>query len=144
MENVQATRQQILDEEHLRLLSIFHYIYGGITAVLACIPIIHLVLGLLFLLAPHIFGHGKDQPPAIVGWIFTIVASVIICLGWTFAGLVVFAGRSIAQRKRATYCFVVACLECLALPYGTILGAFTITVLNRPSVKRLFSGRPTS
>jgi hypothetical protein len=31
-----------------------------------------------------------------------------------------------------------ACIECLFLPFGTILGVFTIIVLSRESVKALF------
>jgi hypothetical protein len=33
-------------EEQLRLLSIFHYVVAGLSALFACIPIIHLALGL--------------------------------------------------------------------------------------------------
>jgi hypothetical protein len=64
MDNVPPSQQQILDNEHLRLLSIFHYVNGGILAFFACIPMIHVVLGLVMIFAPHLFGHGKDQPPA--------------------------------------------------------------------------------
>jgi hypothetical protein len=32
-----------------------------------------------------------------------------------------------------------ACIECLFIPFGTILGVFTIIVLSRESVKTLFS-----
>jgi len=39
------------------------------------------------------------------------------------------------------FCFVVACIECLFMPFGTVLGAFTIIVLMRPSVKNLFAQR---
>jgi hypothetical protein len=31
-----------------------------------------------------------------------------------------------------------ACIECLFLPFGTILGIFTIIVLSRESVKTFF------
>ena len=59
--------------------------------------------------------------------------------GWAYAILVLIAGRCIALRKRHTYCFVVACLECLWVPFGTVLGVFTILVLSRQSLKELFS-----
>jgi hypothetical protein len=32
-----------------------------------------------------------------------------------------------------------ACIECLFIPFGTILGVFTIIVLSRESVKTLFA-----
>jgi hypothetical protein len=138
MDPAPPTPQQILDNEHLRLLSIFHYVFGGISALFACIPIIHFMIGVVFILAPHLFGHGKDQPPAFLGWLFVILASVIMVIGWSIAALVLLAGRSIARRKRYTYCFVIACLECLSMPFGTVLGIFTILVLNRPAVKAMF------
>ncbi len=142
MEAASPRPQQILDNEHLRLLSIFYYVKGGISALFACIPIIHVVLGLVFILAPQIFGHGNDQPPAFLGWLFVILGSFLIFLGWTFAALVVIAGSCIARRKHYTFCFVVACLESLSVPFGTVLGVLTILVLNRQSVKELFNLRP--
>ena len=141
MDTAPPNPQQILDNEHLRLLSIFYYIKGAISALFACIPLIHVVLGLLFIIAPHVFGHGKDQPPAFLGWFFLILGSFLILLGWTFAVLVLIAGRCIAHRKHYTFCFVVACMECLSVPFGTCLGVFTILVLNRQSVKGMFNSR---
>ena len=35
------------------------------------------------------------------------------------------------------YCLVVAAVECMLVPFGTVLGVLTIIVLNRPSVKAL-------
>jgi hypothetical protein len=137
-------QQQILDNEHLRLLSIFYYVKGAISALFACIPIIHVVLGLIMLVAPHVFGHGNDQPPAFVGLLLVFLGGFLILLGWTFAALNLIAGRCIARRRHYTFCFVVACLECLSIPSGTVLGVFTIVVLNRASVKALFNARPAA
>jgi len=39
---------------------------------------------------------------------------------------------------RYWFAFVMACIECLFIPFGTILGVFTIIVLSRESVKTLF------
>jgi hypothetical protein len=142
MDNAAPNPQQILDSEHLKLLSIFYYVKGGISAFFSCIPIIHVVLGLIMIIAPHVFGHGKDQPPAFIGWLFVILGISIILLGWTFAALTLIAGRCIARRKHYTFCFVMACVECLSVPFGTVLGVFTILVLNRQSAKDLFNQRP--
>jgi Ca2+/Na+ antiporter len=141
METRLPNPQQILDDEHLRLLSIFYYVKGGITALFACIPIIHVVLGLVFIIAPHAFGHGNDQPPAFLGWLFVILGSFLILFGWTFAVLAVITGRCLSRRKHYAFCFIVACIECLSVPFGTVLGVFTILVLNRQSVKELFKPR---
>jgi hypothetical protein len=141
MDNAAPNPQQILDDEHLRLLSIFYYVKGGISALFVCIPIIHVVLGLLFIIAPQVFGHGNDQRPAFVGWLLVMLGGFLILFGWTFALLALITGRCIARRKHYMFCFVMACVECLSVPFGTVLGVFTILVLNRQSVKELFAPR---
>ena len=128
------------DEEHLRLLSIFHYILAAVTAFFSLFPIIHIVIGLVMIYAPEEMGsHGTAPPPAL-GWMFVVMGSVIIVLGETMAILQLFAGRFLARRTHPTYCFVVACIECLSVPLGTTLGVFTIITMTRPSVKELFEG----
>ena len=141
MDNAAPNPQQNTDNEHLKLLSIFHYVVGGMAALFACLPILHLILGLFFILAPEKFGHGSQQPPAFIGWFFVAFASVFILMGWTLAVLVLIAGTFIARRKHYTFCFVVACVECIFMPFGTVLGVFTILVLNRASVKESFDPR---
>ncbi len=128
------------DEDQLRLLSIFHYVVAGLSGLVACFPIIHLILGLMFLFAPQNFEGKGGPPPSWFGWIFVVVASVFIALGWVFAGFVFAAGRCLAKRKRYSFCLVMAGVECLFMPFGTILGVFTIVVLMRESVKQLFVG----
>ena len=141
METTSPNQQQNPDNEHLKLLCIFHYVVSGMGALFACFPIIHLVLGLFFILAPEKFGHGSQQPPAWIGWFFVAFASVLILVGWTLAVLVLMAGRFITRRKHYMFCFVMACVECIFMPFGTVLGVFTILVLNRASVKELFAPR---
>ena len=53
--------------------------------------------------------------------------------------LLAIAGRSLAMRKRYMFALVVACVECIFMPFGTVLGVFTIIALSRESVKALFS-----
>ncbi len=142
METRLPNPQQILDDEHLKLLSIFHYVVGGMVALFACLPIIHVVLGLVFIFAPHVLGHGNDRPPAFLGLLLVMLGSFLILLGWTFAVLALITGRCIAHRKHYMFCFVMACVECIFMPFGSVLGAFTILVLNRQSVKALFNPRP--
>jgi hypothetical protein len=142
MGNTPPSQQQILDNEHLKLLSIFHYVKGGLTAFFSCFFLIYLVFGLFFIFAPHLFGHGKDQPPAFMGWLFLFLGSFAILFGWTFAALTLFAGRCLARRTHHTFCFVWACLQCMSIPFGTALGICTILVLNRESVKELFNPGP--
>lgn len=127
------------DEEHLRLLSIFHYVVAGLAALFACFPFIHLAIGLVFILAPQHFEGQGEPPPTWFGWLFVIVASVFITLGWIFAGFVFTTARFLARRRRYMFCLVMGGVECLFMPFGTVLGVFTIIVLIRESVKQLFT-----
>lgn len=124
------------NEQHLRLLAIFHYVVAGLTAVVALIPLIHVAIGWFMLHAPPP-QHG-EAPPPFIGWIFIIMGSCFIVAGESFAVCVLAAGRCIQLRKRYWFAFVIACLQCCFFPFGTALGVFTIIVLSRPAVKEIF------
>ena len=127
------------DEDHLMLLTIFHYVLGGLTALFACFPIIHLVIGLVIIIAPESFDGSSEPPPALIGWLFVIFAGVFILMGWILASLIIAAGRCLSRRRRYMFCMVVAGIECIFMPFGTALGIFSLIVLMRPSVKTLFA-----
>jgi len=133
------------DLEHLRLLAIFHYIVGGVAAFFALFPLIHFGVGLWMLLSPEsIQNSGHGQPPVeFIGYLFVALGLVFVVLGQTMAWLMIYSGRQIQKRRRYMLSFVMACVMCLFVPFGTILGVFTIIVLSRDSVKRLY-GRPVT
>jgi hypothetical protein len=126
------------DAEHLRLLSIFHFVLAGLHALIGCFPVIHLWIGISILSGEFPLGRGEAPPPAF-GWLFVGLASVAILFSWTLAVLMVLAGRRLAARRSRTFCTVVAALECLLMPFGTVLGVFTLVVLARPSVRSRFA-----
>jgi hypothetical protein len=130
--------------EHLRLLSIFHYVFAGVLAVMACIPLIHVALGLAMVFAPRSFngGHGAS-PPMFVGWLFVLIGGCFIVFGWVAAVLLAWAGRCLAVRKHHTYCLAMAGVACVFMPLGTLLGVFTILLLTKPEVKAAF-GSPAA
>lgn len=134
------------DLEHIRLLSIFHYVVGGFIALFACFPFIHLFMGIFFLAsAPEI---RRNQPPGepdfpveIFGAMFIIIPAIIILCGWALAIATIVAGRKLSKQTSYIYCLVIAGILCMFMPFGTILGVFTIIVLMRDSVKALFNGQ---
>ncbi|MCD9029261.1 hypothetical protein LDO26_13745 [Luteimonas sp. BDR2-5] len=127
------------DADQLRLLSIFHYILGGLTALLALFPVIHLVIGIA-LLGGHL--APDDAESRFVGALFVGVAALFIGCGLVLAGLLLYAGRCLATRRHHLFCTVVAGVSCALMPLGTVLGVFTLVVLLRPSVKASFGARP--
>lgn len=126
---------------HLRLLSIFHYVVGGLTALFSLFPIIHVALGIGIVTGAlpmnDADGNAADDG-RMAGWIFIAIGAVVIFCGVTLGAFIAYAGRCLAQRRRHTLCMVVAAISCLCMPLGTVLGVFTLIVLLRPSVKAAF------
>jgi hypothetical protein len=129
------------DREHLRLLAIFHYVVAGLAALFSFFPLLYTTVGTIFIFAARhgTAKPGEELPPEFLGWIFAVIGSVLFLIGLAMAICILIAGRSLAFRKRYSFALVMACIECLFVPFGTILGVFTIVVLSRESVRGLFS-----
>ncbi|MCK5132170.1 MAG: hypothetical protein KAR40_08490 [Candidatus Sabulitectum sp.] len=83
------------DRDTLHILSIFHYIMAGIIAFIACIPLIHLALGITMTVG----GFSENLPVlGFAGAIFSAVAGLIILTGWGLAVLVFLAGRNLDRQ----------------------------------------------
>ena len=114
---------------------------AGVSAFCSFFPLIYTAVGVVFVVLSHHPPANPSQqpPPAALGWAFVGVGIFLFLLGAVFALVLAFAGRSLSRRKRYWFALVVACIECIFIPFGTILGVFTIIVLSRESVKTLFS-----
>jgi len=127
------------DERHLKLLSMFHYIVAGLVALFSCIFIAHLIIGIIAIVSPQMFkGNDGSLPPPFFGWIFALIGGIAVLSGWVFAVCLILAGRFLARRKRYLFCLVMAGISCMFVPFGTILGIFTIIILQRPAVREQF------
>ena len=128
------------DAEHLDLLGTFHYVVAAVAALFACFPFIHLFIGIA-MLSGAFDGHSTppDFPGRLFGLFFVVFAGLFILAGWSFAVCVFLAGRYLRQRTHYMYCLVMGGVECMFVPFGTVLGVFTIIVLQRPTVKQLFA-----
>ncbi len=134
------------DAEQIKVLSICCYVNAGLTALFACFPIFHLFIGAGMLSG----GFGSASVPAqdreilqLMGGVFVALASVVILLGWLLAVLNFLVARKIVRRQSRTLCLVVAGVNCVNIPLGTVLGVFTLIVLCRPQVAQSFE-RPTT
>jgi hypothetical protein len=130
------------DIEHLRLLAIFHYIVGGLAALVSLFPLFHLAMGIAMVTGR--FGDGSKDETALFGWFFVAISAALITLGLAFSVALIAAGRCLARQTNYLFCLVMAALSCAFMPFGTVLGVFTIIVLQRPSVKLLFAPAPQS
>ena len=124
------------DDQHLRLLSVFHVVLAVFGALLSLVPVIHLVIG-LSIATGRLPADGAPDA-AWVGWIFVAMSAMFIVGGLTFSVCLLLAGRYLRQRRHYTFCLVMAALSCMLAPFGTVLGVLTILVLMRESVRVAF------
>lgn len=131
--------QRAIDADHLNLLSIFHFVGGGMA-----------FLGILFLMAHCAMVHSiftnaalwqdqKNAPPPALFWhilIWIYLAGTIWLI--TSAILNILSGIFLRARKCRTFSCIVAGINCVHIPLGTVLGIFTIVVLSRESVAQLY------
>lgn len=126
------------DQLHLRLLSVFHYIVAGIVALFSLLPLFHLAIGVAMITGQLDTGETRDPMAILMGLFFVGFAAAWIVSGIVFAACLVIAGFFLSQQRHYVFCLIIAGLACMFVPFGTVLGVFTIVVLMRPSVKKLF------
>jgi hypothetical protein len=131
------------DREHLRLLTIFYYIWAGFQALGGLIGLAFIGVGAFIASSPQI-AQANDPPPPWFGAIFAGLGALVFVSVEGIAALSFFTGRFLSRRQHHTFCVVISVLNCLSLPFGTALGVFSILVLQRPSVKALFAGSGSS
>lgn len=128
------------DEQHLRLLCIFHFVFGGLALFggIVFLVIHFFILRVVFAQAgTWPTRDGSAPPPGFYsGIIFFYVLAGLIIL--TACILNILSGFFLRQKKYRVFSIVVAVLDCFQVPFGTVLGVFTLVVLLRDSVRRSY------
>ena len=139
-EQIAQIKEATINEEHLRQLSLFHYLNAGITALISSMFLIYMGFGTLMLLNPHGFTNATTDASSVgtTGWVFFLIGLIPLVIGWSYSALNVAAGRFIRLRKRRNLCLFVSGLNVLNAPFGSILGISTFLVLSKPQVQSLF------
>jgi hypothetical protein len=83
----------------------------------------------------------QEKAGKAAGWILIAIALFSIFIGLGISFCIILSGYFLWNRKNRLYSFVIACLECLFFPLGTVLGVFAIIVLSRSSVIELYEGQ---
>ena len=134
---------EVVDREHLRILEIIYYIAGATKVVFAFLPLIYVAIGALFVFASSRMEVGsRDVPPIFVGWLIIGIGLVASAILAALGAVQIAAGRAIHNRRHRVFCFVIAALGCINMPWGLALGIFTFVVLGRQSVAQLFGASP--
>lgn len=126
------------DQQHLDLLSVFHYVVGGLALLFSLFPVLHLFFGIAIVTGQLQEENNGDSVPMVLGWFFIVLALGVMAAGIAYGICTILAGRYLKRRERYTFCLVMAAISCVFFPFGTVLGVFTILVLSRPGVKAIF------
>jgi hypothetical protein len=133
--------QRNTDIDHLNLLSIFHFVGAGLAFMAMILVLVEFTVFHFMLSNPAMWqGHNQAPPPqffqmfSVFIWFYLVIG--LFCLA--SAILNILSGLFLRARKHRTFSFVVAGIDCLHIPAGTILGIFTIIVLTRESVRELY------
>ena len=135
--------QQRKDAEHLKLLSIFHVILGGLALVGILFLLFHYFMMSAFM-SPEFWKsqkNGQAPPPELIKMVtvFYFIGGFFLVLG---GALNVLSGLFLRQRRHRMFSMVIAGLNGLQLPFGTALGIFTIFILSRDSVRHAYEEAP--
>jgi len=123
-------------EHALRWLPLGHYLYA---LALALVAGVCLYFGSALVMAgPMEDENGNGPPfPGIV-MLFGALIDIVSCAGLALAVGSGISGVGIAKRRFMTFSRFIAWLNCLAIPFGTVLGVWTLNVLGQASVKALY------
>lgn len=121
------------DVSHLKALALAFTILGYLGMFLSLFPLIHIAVGIGI-----ITGAIDGKVPPFMGWLLLGIGIMILLLGEALSICMLFTAKHLTRRTGYMFSFVVACIACINVPIGTILGILTIIVLSRPSVKAAF------
>jgi hypothetical protein len=129
-----AEQERRTDDEHLKLLMIGFYVLGGVTGVVALIPLIPRRDG--GPLRGRAAVRQRQPTTGVFGWLFIGIGTVAILVGEAVAALNIAAGRAIQRRRSRTLVMVASIIDCLQMPLGTVLGVFALVTLGRARCAR--------
>ena len=134
------------DTDNLRTLAICHYVVSGLSLLgLGFLGLHYSIMRMVFD-NPQMWEKAKSPPPFnpaeffhLFQWFYLLFGVLILVSGI----LTLIAGRFIHRRVNRTFSIVIAGLNCLHFPFGTVLGVFTLILLTKESVMRLYTQAET-
>ncbi|QDU64597.1 hypothetical protein Pan216_54870 [Planctomycetes bacterium Pan216] len=126
------------DLDYLKVVAAFHYLVGGFVLALALLLTIFIVVTFT-MVAEDAFAlpHHREFPLVLM----SLIWGCFLLAAWFFGIATVASGRAMLRLRHREYSIVIAGIYCTLFPLGTIFGAFTIFVLLRDSVRRLYQSQ---
>ncbi|MGB0579292.1 MAG: hypothetical protein ACPGVU_06285 [Limisphaerales bacterium] len=122
------------DAEHIRMLSVFHYVLGGLGIAVTVVTIFMIVAGAGFVSQANL----PEEPPPVALAAFSLIFLGAAAYSLLLAILNLLEGQALKSGGSRTLIYVVSALNCLNVPIGTVLGVFTFIVVSRETVSGQF------
>lgn len=127
------------EQNQLNMLSIFHFIFGGFGCLASLGTLIYVIFGALFV-AIDLPNKGlPNDAKNFIGYLAMSIGSIVFITILTLSILTIYSGVQLRNCKKHTFSMVIASILCLSIPFGTILGVFTLVVLSKKEVKELYA-----
>ena len=121
--------------QYLDILGVLHFVVAAFALLFSTLFVFQaIVMHAVFTGVPD----EERLPMADFVPVFVMVPLLFAGLGVVLAVLMVLAGFQLRARRHHGFCLFVAGADCLFIPFGTFLGAFSILVLTRDETKALF------
>ena len=129
--------------DDLRLLALLHYLIAALAGFFALLPVVYLGMALAADIDPfatnlRVAAYGRPGVGALA-----LAALLALFLFACAAGLAL-AGRHLAKGERHGFCQAMAFVAMPFVPFGTLLGIWSLVVLARADVRAVFTGSPRS
>lgn len=131
---MQITQEQT-DRDQLRMLSIFHFVMVGLSVLGLGFLFLHRLFMQSFFSNPGWAGNAGVGPPPEVMTIMEAMYRLVDCAIVVQGLLTGLSGYFLWHRKFRMFSIIVAAINCLNIPLGTVVGVFTLVVLMRESVQ---------
>src|ERR1700686_1061868 len=106
------TRQSIVEEEHLKLLSLGYMVSGGFSALFFLFGLFYVFIGVAMTSFISRIAQSQNKPdqmpPQFVGWFFGAIGLAFLIFSVSFAILKFLAGSRLKQRRSRIFCMIVA------------------------------------
>ena len=139
----ESDRQAGIDSEHLRLLSIFHFVAAGFAFLGLAFSAVYFAFFQWVMSNPKMWEKSSQGPPPemFIGLFRVLFVAFVLWFLISALGNLM-SGIYMRKFRNRTFSMVVAGINCLHIPLGTILGIMTFIVITRDSVRRRYELEP--
>ncbi len=124
----------------LAVLGLLHYVLGCLAAFFFSLFLPYVWMNVHRILVPG-SAEASPVPSFLVAWMAVVLPVFFLLGGWWLAGLLLLAGSRLRHHRNRSLCLVVAGMECIIAPLGTLLGLYTLRILARETVREIFLAR---